>query len=236
MPGIGTIINMVTIIVGGLIGLVVKNHLSTKFQETLMAAMSICILFIGMSGAIKESLSFDGAHFTINGTMMTVISFLVGTVIGEILDLDDKLEKFGAWLKIKSHNEGEGGFIAGFLTASFTVCIGAMAIIGAIQDAYGDASILIAKATMDGIVIMIMTASLGKGCMYSAIPVGIVQGIITLLAIFIEQWLTPSTLSNISLTGSLLIFLVGVNLLWDKHIRIANMLPVIVIAALWSWL
>lgn len=234
VPGMGTVINMIVIVMGGLIGLVARNYLKARLLETLMAAMSVCILFIGFIGAIKESLAFVDGHFVANHIMMLVITFIIGTVIGEIFDLDKKLEQFGTWLKVKSKNEGDGGFIEGFLTTSFTVCIGAMAIIGSIQDASGDPSILLAKAMMDGIVVMIMTTTLGKGCIYSAVPVGIVQGAVTLLAVFIAPWLTEQALSNISLTGSLMIFLVGVNLLWDKKIRIANMLPTLIVAALWA--
>lgn len=236
MPGVGTLLNMLIIVVGGLIGLTARNYLNQRLLETLMAAMSACILFIGFVGATKESLVFVDGQIVVTNIMMLVMTFIIGTVIGEILDLDKKLEQFGAWLKVKSKNEGEGGFIEGFLTASFTVCIGAMAIIGSIKDASGDPTILLAKAMMDGIVVMIMTTTLGKGCMYSAIPVGIVQGLVTLLAFFITPWLTEQALSNISFTGSIMIFLVGVNLLWDKRIRIANMLPTLIVAALWAWL
>lgn len=236
MPGLGTLLNMLIIVVGGLIGLTARNYLNQRLLETLMAAMSACILFIGFVGAVKESLVLVDGQLVVINIMMLVITFIIGTVIGEILDLDKKLEQFGAWLKIKSKNEGEGGFTEAFLTASFTVCIGAMAIIGSIKDASGDPTILLAKAMMDGIVVMIMTTTLGKGCMYSAVPVGIVQGVVTLLAFFITPWLTPQALSNISFTGSIMIFLVGVNLLWDKRIRIANMLPTLIVAALWAWL
>lgn len=206
MPGVGTLLNMLIIVVGGLIGLTARNYLNQRLLETLMAAMSACILFIGFVGATKESLVFVDGQIVVTNIMMLVMTFIIGTVIGEILDLDKKLEQFGAWLKVKSKNEGEGGFIEGFLTASFTVCIGAMAIIGSIKDASGDPTILLAKAMMDGIVVMIMTTTLGKGCMYSAIPVGIVQGLVTLLAFFITPWLTEQALSNISFTGSIMIF------------------------------
>lgn len=236
VPGMGTVINMVVIVIGGFIGLMARNYLKARLLETLMAAMSVCILFIGFIGAIKESLAFVEGHFVANHIMMLVVTFIIGTVMGELLDLDKRLEQFGTWLKVKSKNEGDGGFIEGFLTTSFTVCIGAMAIIGSIQDASGDPSILLAKAMMDGIVVMIMTTTMGKGCIYSAIPVGFVQGAVTLLAVFIAPWLTEQALSNISLTGSLMIFLVGVNLLWDKKIRIANMLPTLIVAALWALL
>ena len=236
MPGLGTLINMLIIVVGGLIGLTTRNYLKQQLLDTLMVAMSACIIFIGIAGAVQESLVFDGQKFALTNLMMLVVTFIIGTVIGEFIDLDKKLEDFGAWLRVKTKNEGEGGFTQAFLTASFTVCIGAMAIIGSIKDATGDPSILIAKAMMDGIVVMIMTTTLGKGCIYSAIPVGIVQGLVTLLAIFISPWLTNQALSNISLTGSIMIFLIGVSLLTGKHFRIANMLPTLVVAALWAWL
>lgn len=190
MPGLGTLINMLIIVVGGLIGLTARNYLKQQLLDTLMVAMSACIIFIGIAGAVQESLVFDGQKFALTNLMMLVVTFIIGTVIGEFIDLDKKLEDFGAWLRVKTKNEGEGGFTQAFLTASFTVCIGAMAIIGSIKDATGDPSILIAKAMMDGIVVMIMTTTLGKGCIYSAIPVGIVQGLVTLLAIFISPWLT----------------------------------------------
>ena len=236
MPGLGTLINMLIIVVGGLIGLTARNYLKQQLLDTLMVAMSACIIFIGIAGAVQESLVFDGQKFALTNLMMLVVTFIIGPVIGEFIDLDKKLEDFGAWLRVKTKNEGEGGFTQAFLTASFTVCIGAMAIIGSIKDATGDPSILIAKAMMDGIVVMIMTTTLGKGCIYSAIPVGIVQGLVTLLAIFISPWLTNQALSNISLTGSIMIFLIGVSLLTGKHFRIANMLPTLVVAALWAWL
>lgn len=236
MPGLGTLINMLIIVVGGLIGLTARNYLKQQLLDTLMVAMSACIIFIGIAGAVQESLVFDGQKFALTNLMMLVVTFIIGTVIGEFIDLDKKLEDFGAWLRVKTKNEGEGGFTQAFLTASFTVCIGAMAIIGSIKDATGDPSILIAKAMMDGIIVMIMTTTLGKGCIYSAIPVGIVQGLVTLLAIFISPWLTNQALSNISLTGSIMIFLIGVSLLTGKHFRIANMLPTLVVAALWAWL
>ena len=229
MPGLGTLINMLAIIVGGLIGLTARNYLNQRLLDNLMVAMSACIIFIGLAGAVKESLLFDGQT-------LVVTNLMIGTVIGEIIDLDKKLEEFGAWLRVKSKNEGEGTFTQGFLAASFTVCIGAMSIIGSIKDATGDPSILLAKAMMDGIIVMIMTTTMGKGCIYAAIPVGIVQGLVTLLAFFIAPWLTDQALSNISLTGSIMIFLIGVSLLTNKRFRIANMLPTLVVAAVWAWL
>ena len=121
------------------------------------------------------------------------------------------------------------------MTASLTVCIGAMAVVGSIQDGIsGDYSVLAAKAVLDLIIILVMTAAMGKGCIFSAIPVLLFQGTITLLSIFIEPVMTSAALSNLSLTGNILIFCVGVNLVWGKKIKVANLLPTIVIAVVWA--
>ena len=147
------------------------------------------------------------------------------------------MEQFGEWLKIKTSNSGDGAFVDAFVTASLTVCIGAMAVVGAIQDGiYGDSSILAAKTVLDLLIIMVMTASLGKGCMFSAIPVALFQGGITALSTVIEPFMTEQALSNLSLTGSILIFCVGLNLIWGKKVKVANMLPCIVVAVLWALL
>jgi len=121
--------------------------------------------------------------------------------------------------------------VDGFVTASLTVCIGAMAIVGSIQDGiYGDYSILATKAVLDLIIIMVMTCSMGKGCIFSAIPVAALQGGMTLLARLIKPLMTQAALFNLSLVGSILIFCVGLNLVWGKKVRVANLLPAIVFA------
>lgn len=149
----------------------------------------------------------------------------------------ERLEQFGVWLKEKTGSSGDTTFVDGFVTASLTVCIGAMAVVGAVQDGiYGNYSILAAKAVLDLIIILVMTASIGKGCIFSAIPVGLFQGLITVLAVFIEPFLTETAPANLSLTGSIMIFCIGVNLIWDVKIRVANMLPTLVFAVLWDFL
>ena len=171
------------------------------------------------------------------GTMMMIVCFALGALFGELLNLESRFEQFGEWLKRKTGSEGDTGFVGGFVTASLTVCIGAMAVVGSIQDGtLGDYSTLSAKAVLDLIIIMVMTASFGKGCIFSAIPVAIFQGAITLLATFIEPIMTPQALSNLSLTGNILIFCVGLNLVWGKKIKVANLLPTIVFAVIWAFL
>ena len=152
-----------------------------------------------------------------------------------LLDLDGHMERFGLWLRRKSGNEGDNRFLDAFITATMTVCIGAMAIVGAVQDGiYGDYTILAAKALMDFVIILVMASSMGKGCLFSAIPVGVLQGGVTLLARLVEPLLTTGALSNLSLVGSVLIFCVGLNLIWKNTIRVANLLPALVVAVAYA--
>lgn len=237
MAGFGTILNMAGILAGGLGGLLFGKRMDKRYQDILMSANGICVLFLGIAGTMEKMLAVDGEKLTSSGTMMVIASFAIGSLLGEWMNLEDKMERFGEWLKKKTGSEGDAGFVDGFVTASLTVCIGAMAVVGSIQDGiYGDYSTLAAKAVLDLIIVLVMTASMGKGCMFSAIPVGIFQGTVTLLARLVEPFLTESALWNLSLTGSILIFCVGLNLVWGKKIRVANMLPVIFVAVACSFL
>jgi uncharacterized membrane protein YqgA involved in biofilm formation len=237
MIGLGTIINCIAIVIGGVLGLVFGNLMKERLQEILMTATALCVLFIGIAGALQEMMTVEGSSLSSGGTMMMIASFAIGSLIGELLNLEYHIERFGEWLKAKSGNSGEAGFVDAFVTASLTVCIGAMAVVGAIQDGMeGDYSILAAKAVLDLIIILIMTASMGKGCIFSAIPVGLFQGSITLLAQFIKPLMTAAALSNLSFVGSMMIFCVGANLFWNMKIRVANMLPGLIIAVLWAFL
>ena len=160
-----------------------------------------------------------------------------GGLLGELADLDGRSEKLGIWLRHKTGNDADSEFVEGFVSASLVVCVGAMAVVGSIEDGLtGDYSILAAKAVMDMVVIFVMTASLGRGCIFSAIPVGVIQGTITLLAVLAKPLFTDAAMANLSLTGSVLIFCVGVNLIWGKKFRVANMLPALVFAVAWAFL
>lgn len=238
MHGLGTIVNVAAIVVGGLAGLLGGRRIPERLQKTLMSAMGVSVLFVGVSGALSQMLRAEGGALTVQGTMMMMIlSLAVGAVLGELLDLEDRMERFGAWLKVKTKSESDGGFIGAFVTASLTVCIGAMAIVGSIQDGIlGDHATLFAKAVLDLVIIMVMTASMGKGCIFSAIPVGILQGSVTLLARLLQPVFTDAALSNLSLVGSVLVFCVGLNLVWGKKIRVANLLPSLIVSVVWAFL
>ena len=238
MPGLGTLINVGAIVAGGICGRLFGTKLKQQMQDTLMSANGICVLFIGIGGVLQKMLVLqsDGT-FALTGTMMLIGSFAIGALVGELLNIEYRLEQFGEWLKQKTGNQKDTAFVDAFVTASLTVCIGAMAVVGSIQDGiYGDISTLTAKAVLDLIIILVMTASMGKGCIFSAIPVGVFQGSVTLLARLIEPLMTQKALDNLSLTGSAMIFCVGLNLVWGKKVRVANLLPGLIVAVVWAFL
>lgn len=233
MVGLGTIINTLAILLGGILGALFGRFLSESAQETLNKVCGVSTLFIALSGAMEGMLSVENGVIISGGSMLVVICLALGAVVGEMLNIEGGFERFGQWLKIKSGNAKDPQFVNAFVTASLTVCIGAMAIVGSIQDGLvGDYSILATKAILDLIIIMVMSCSLGRGAVFSAIPVAIFQGSITLLAGFVRPLMTEAALANLSLVGNVLIFCVGVNLLWGKKIKVANLLPSIVFAVL----
>lgn len=236
MPGLGTIVNMAAILIGGLLGLAFGKLLTERFQSTILAVCGVCVTFIGISGALKEMLVIQDGSLTTTGTIMLVICLSAGAAVGELLNLEQRIEDFGEWLKRVTGNSGDSGFVSAFVTASLTVCIGAMAVMGAINDGiFGDSSILLAKAIIDLILIMVLTTAHGKGSIFSAIPVGLFQGSITLLAKWIQPLMTDAAISNLSLVGSAMIFCIGLNLLRDKHIRVTNLLPALIFAVIWAF-
>lgn len=236
MIGMGTIINTLAIIAGGIFGYFFGGLLKERYQETINLACGVSVLFIGIAGTMEWMLSLKDGEIVSGKSMFVVICLVLGAVIGEIIDLDGKFERFGEWLKIKSGNAKDKNFVNGFVTASLTVSIGAMAIVGAIQDGIlGDYSILATKSVLDLIIIMIMTCSMGKGCAFSAIPVCLLEGSITLLATFLKPFMTEPAMNNLSLIGSILIFCVGINLVWDRKIRVANMLPAVLLAVIFAF-
>lgn len=231
MVGLGTIINSAAIIVGGVFGHLFGKILNERIQDSLQKASGICVLFIGIAGAMEGMLKLSGSSLSAGRSMLIVASLALGALVGELLNIEHGFERFGEWLKVKTGNAKDKSFVEGFVTASLTVCIGAMAVVGSIKDGIsGDYSILVTKAILDLIIITVMTCSLGKGCAFSAIPVAVFQGLITALARLIKPLMTDGALANLSLIGSILIFCVGVNLVWDKRIKVANLLPALVFA------
>ena len=231
MYGLGTIINTAAIVAGGAGGALFGRFLKENVQDTLTKCCGISTLFIAVTGALEQMLSVENGAIVSHGAMLVIGCLTIGAVIGELLDLEGAFERFGEWLKQKTGNAKDKRFVDAFVTASLTVCIGAMAIVGSIKDGItGDYSTLATKSVPDFIIIMVMSCSMGRGAVFSAIPVAILQGSITALAGLLRPVMTAAALANLSMVGSVLIFCVGVNLVWGKKVRVANLLPAIVIA------
>lgn len=238
MAGLGTVINVGAIVAGGVLGLFSGRLLKDETQESVMKTLGIATVFLGIGGCMSKMMTADKSGIlSAGGTMMMILSLVLGTLAGEALRLEHQMERFGSWLKEKTGNSGEHRFTDAFVTASLTVCVGAMAIVGSVEDGIsGNYSILAAKAVLDFAIILIMTASMGKGCIFSAIPVGILQGSITALARLIQPVLTQSALNNLSYVGNILIACVGINLIWPKTFKVGNMLPAVLLAMILSYL
>lgn len=231
MLGLGTLINSAGILAGGLAGHFLGKCFRQEQQDALTKACGVSVLFIAIAGAMEGMLTIQGAALGSGKSMLVVLCLSIGTVLGELLGIEAAFEKFGEWLKARTGNSGDQRFVNAFVTASLTVCIGAMAIVGAIQDGLlGDPSTLAVKAILDLIIVAVMTSSMGKGAAFSAIPVFLFEGAITLLSRLLSPVMTELAISYLSLVGSVLIFCVGVNLVWGKTIRVANMLPAVLLA------
>ena len=237
MYGLGTVINTVAIVAGGMGGALFGKFLKENVQDTLTKVCGVSTLFIAITGALEQMLTIENGVIVSGGAMLVIGCLTIGAVMGELLNLEGAFERFGEWLKQKTGNAKDKRFVDAFVTASLTVCIGAMAIVGSIEDGItGDYSILATKAVLDFIIIMVMSCSMGRGAVFSAIPVAVLQGSITALAGLVRPVMTEAALANLSMVGNVLIFCVGINLVWGKKVRVANLLPAIVIAVIAAFL
>lgn len=238
MRGIGTIVNVAAIIVGGMIGLIMKGGLKEHYRDALEKTMGLCTMFIGASGTLAGMFRVSGNALETGGSLVMIASMVIGTIIGEFFDFEGKLERLGEWLKRKASKGEDSRFVEGFVTASLVVCIGAMAIMGSIQDGLlGDPSTLLTKSVMDGVILIVFASAYGKGALFSALPVGVLQGGITLLAALLAKGPLPDEMiANLSFLGSALIFCVGVNLAFGSKFRVSNMLPALPVGIAIIWI
>lgn len=235
MAGLGTIINAACVLLGGAMGFLFGKALKERYQDIMVKGCGLSTIFIGASGVFQHMLVVTDGGISTVGSMLLVITLCLGGLMGEILNIEGNIERFGEWLKVKSRSERDPHFIEGFTSASFTLCIGAMAIIGPMNDAiYHDYTLLITKGILDLIIVMALTSSMGKGAVFSVIPLVLWQGAMTLMAQLIMPLMTDAALTNLSLVGSALIFCVGINLLFGKKVKVANYLPALVLAVIWA--
>lgn len=222
---VGTIVNSLAIIGGCLAGLVVKGKLTEKISSTIMNGLALCVLYIGISGALKG-----------DDTLQMIICLTVGALIGEIIDFDKRLNDLGSIIekkinsKKKNKSNDKISISEGFVTSSLLFCVGAMAVVGSLESGLqGTNTTLFAKSMLDGVSSIIFTSSLGLGVMLSSIAVFFYQGSISLLAGCLSSVLTEGVISNMSAVGSLLIVGLGFNMLGATKIKVANLLPAIFI-------
>ncbi|PHV69505.1 hypothetical protein CS063_15385 [Sporanaerobium hydrogeniformans] len=217
---IGTIVNTATIVIGSLLGLLIKGGIPKRFDEMLMKALGLSVLFVGIEGSLKTT-----------DTLLLIISLVIGALIGEGVDIDKRLNELGQYIEKQFKKSGKGGNIAeGFVSASLLFCVGSMAIVGAIQSGLeGNHTMLYIKSMLDGITSIIYTSTMGIGVIFSAVPVFLYQGFIALSSSFLGTVLDTTQIANIGGIGSVLIIGLGLNILGITKIKVGNLLPAVFI-------
>lgn len=230
MIGLGTIVNFAAIAAGGIAGTFIRNGLSQRFKTIIMQGIGLSVLIIGISGTLQGIFSVtEGGKLDRQYLMTMIFSLVIGGILGEGINIEEKLENLGNWFQ-RRFVRSEGNFAQGFVTASLVYCVGAMAIVGSLEDGLtGNPGTLFAKSVLDGVSAIVFAATMGIGVSFSALPVLLYQGSITLLAGFIRPWLNDVTISQMSLVGSILILGIGFTLLEIKKIKVGNLLPAIFI-------
>lgn len=229
MIGLGTLVNMGAIIAGGLVGLLVRGGLPDRIRKTTLSAIGLAVLTLGISGTLIQMFKIENGQLNSSQGMLMILSLVLGSLIGGALNLEQRLENLGAFLqKIFRAGDHHSTFVEGFVSATILYCVGAMAIIGSLEDGLtGNATTLFAKSVLDGTTAIFFTAALGPGVFLSALTVGLYQGAITLLASSVQPYMNAILISQLSLVGSVLIAGIGLNFLLEKKIPIANLLPAV---------
>ena len=231
MIGIGTLVNIATILVGGALGLVLKRVLAKRIMDTVMQGISLAVIVIGISGTLAAAFSIVDNQIVGGHVLIMIVSLAIGGLIGELLKIEERLKSFGMFCERKlTKPDDESTFAQGFVTATLVFCIGSMAIVGSLEDGINrNPDILIAKSVIDGIAAMIFASAMGFGVLFSAFTVGIYQGTITVLSVFLAPFLSDIVIQQMSVVGSILIISVGLNMLKIGKIKTANLLPAIFI-------
>lgn len=235
MIGLGTIINTAAVVGGGLIGMGLKSGLKKSMQDILMQACGLASLFIGAAGTLSKMLTFKDGALETQGTMLLIFSLVIGSVFGEWLNIEQKMDYVGEKIKKAVGAKNDNLFVEGFVNVSLVICVGAMAIVGSIQDGIsGDYSLLTAKAVLDLIIVVVFASTYGLGAVFSAVPIFVYQGAITLAAAFLGNFVSDVLVSDLSFIGSVLIFCVGVNIAFGKKFKVGNMLPSLIIPVIYD--
>ncbi len=235
MRGIGTIVNVLVMIVGGLIGLLCRGGLKDRFRETLVQACGLATIFIGASGALQMILRIGENGLETQYTMLVVISLVLGGLVGEAINIEKRLDSLGDKLKSLVKAKSDNRFVEGFVTVSLVTCVGAMAICGPLEEGLtGNSQTLFVKSVLDMVITAVFTSAYGIGAMFGALTVGVYQGLITVFAVFISPFMSEHLIMTLSGIGSVLIFGVGLNLLAPKKCKVGNLLPALLIPVVYE--
>ena len=230
MIGLGTIINTLAVVVGGLIGMCLKNGLKKNLQDILMQACGVATIFIGASGTLAKMFVIENRSLSTQGTMLLIFSLVLGGILGEAINIEEKMDFLGERIKKAVKAEKDNLFVEGFVNVSLIICVGAMAIVGSIQDGIsGDYSLLATKSVLDLVIVIVFASTYGLGAVFSAVPIFLYQGGITLMAAIGGSFLSDAIISDLSFIGNALIFCVGVNIAFGKKFRVGNMLPALLV-------
>ena len=217
---LGVWVNFATVVIGGIVGTMLRGGIKEKYRRTINAGLALCVLLIGMSGALKTE-----------NTMLVIVSIVIGSGLGELFRIESGLDRLGSWAQTK-FSRGDAGFATGFVNATLLFCVGAMAVVGSLEAGLSNkADTLLAKAALDGVSSIIFASSFGIGVVFSAIPLTIYQGGIALLSGVLAPFLTDALINDMSAVGSILIIALSINMLelTKERIRVGNMLPAILV-------
>lgn len=244
MPGIGVIVNVLAVLVGTAIGLVFGKLISERFRAIAYAAIGLAVIIIGISIALGGMVDLGKTALGDYSALVLVGALVVGSLTGEAMRIEHYLERFGHWLQDKAYRApvlspgtsdqpGEKGhtLVEGFVTASLLFCVGAMTVLGSLQDGLGDPSLLFLKSLLDGIAAVALATTLGAGVGLSAVPILVLQGGIALAANGVEPYITPAVIASIEAVGGALILAIGLDLAQIRRLPVGNMLPAVFLAA-----
>lgn len=234
-PGFGTLVNVITVIVGSAIGLLLGHRLPQRTRDTVTDGLGLVTLLIGGLSAVQVTSSVLSDAVGSSAPVLIVLgSLLIGGIIGSLIDIEQRLENLGVWLQYRFRAQGnQARFVEAFVSSSLVFCVGPLTILGSLSDGLGlGADQLLLKATLDGFASIAFAASLGIGVMASALAVAVIQGSLTLVGVFVGDFLPAAHLAAITATGGLLLVGVGLRLLQIKSVPVGNLLPALVIAPL----
>ena len=237
MFGLGTLINTAVVFLGGLIGMCLKNGLKKNVQDILMQTCGVATIFIGASGTLAKMFVIENNNVSVKGTMLLIISLVIGGMLGEVMHIEDTMDSLGERIKKAVKAEKDNLFVEGFVNVSLITCVGAMAIVGSIQDGIsGDYSLLMTKSILDLVIVVVFSSTYGVGAVFSAVPIFVYQGSITLMAAVGGSFLSDAIISDLSFVGNALIFCVGANIAFGKKFRVGNMLPALIVPVIYNCL